>query len=121
MARIIGQNTSNKYIFNDLNYGFTNINDLENVKNIEELINTQVLRDIDLSDLSEMSDYSIRKICKKHNIEKTINEIREYPEAIENNNLLDYLLEKDKITVETSEMKSFRCGDCTLSLDRWFK
>ncbi len=121
MARIIAQNTSNKYIFNDQNYGFTNINDLENVKNIEELINTQVLRDIDLSDLSEMSDYSIRKICKKHNIEKTIKEIREYPESIENNNLLDYLLEKDKISTETSEMKSFRCGKCTPSLDSWLK
>jgi hypothetical protein len=121
IPRIIAQNTPNKYIFNDQNYGFTNINDLVNVKKVEELINTQVLRDIDLSDLSEMSDYSIRKICKKHNIEKTINEIREYPKSIENNNLLDYLLEKDKISVETSEMKSFRFGNCTLSLDKWFK
>lgn len=121
MARFVVQGDLKRYIFNDRNYGFTNINDLEKVENVEELVNTQVLKDIDLSDLSEMSDYSINKICKKHNIEKTIKEIREYPEYIENNNLLQYLLEKDRIDAETLEMKSFQYGHCTSDLDRWFK
>ncbi|NQE45163.1 hypothetical protein C5S31_03955 [ANME-1 cluster archaeon GoMg2] len=121
MARFVVQGDLKRYIFNDQNYGFTNINDLEKVKNVEELVNTQVLKDIDLYDLSEMSDYSINKICKKHNIEKTIKEIREYPEYIENNNLLQHLLEKDRIDTETSEMKSFQYGHCTSDLDRWFK
>jgi hypothetical protein len=95
-----------RYIFNDIDYGFINILELENYKNIDKIINTNALRKFKLSELNKLSDSQKKKICDAHDIEKTIKEIQIYPSLIQKGELIEYLSSKEKINNEKLEIES---------------
>lgn len=95
------------YIFNDLDYGFLDVADLvksEIHNDIDTIINTNALRNEDLEKISELSAYKQEKLCKLHNIEKTIKEVETYSSRIENNELFKYLASKEKIKNEIKDI-----------------
>jgi hypothetical protein len=111
-----------RFIFKNTNYGFANIDKLEAEKNVEEIINTRAFKPIgDLSDLSKMNDYQKQKISKQHDLEKVLLEIRQYQRYIEDNKLVDYLTQKEKISLENNEIKSFRIGTVSSDISGWLK
>lgn len=119
VSRFFSENTPKRYIFNDSDYGFLNVTGLEDVKDVDIIVNTKALKNIRLSELPNMPDTQLYKLCKAHDIEKTIKEIENYPSYIKNNELFDYLSTKEKIQTERDEMKSIQhyqpIGD------EWFK
>lgn len=117
-ARFISKGTPTRYIFNNLDYGFLNIKEIESMRGVDDIINTNALKSIDLSELKEASDYQIKKICTAHDIEKTIKEIQDYSSYIADNVLLDYFSSKDKIHEENLEIATFRNNQD--SNDEWF-
>jgi len=117
-AKFISKGTPTRYIFNNLDYGFLNIKELENIRDINEIINTNALKNVDLSELKDVTDYQLKKLCNAHDIEKTIKEIENYPVYISENKLLDYLSSKEKIQEERTEITAFRHHQNPT--DEWF-
>ncbi|MGD0954338.1 MAG: hypothetical protein ABR985_18425 [Methanotrichaceae archaeon] len=107
-AKFIPAGIPTRYIFSNSDYGFLNIKEVEDIKKNEEIVNTNALKTINLSELQEMKDYQLKKLCTAHDIEKTIKEIENYPSYIENNELLDYLASKKKIQEEKVEIESLQ-------------
>lgn len=77
-----------------------------------------MFKPLDLSNLKEMSDSKLVKICKIHDLEKTIKEIENYPNFIQNNKLMKYLEVKEKIQNERIEISSF--GQNRSNDEEWF-
>lgn len=96
-----------RYIFNDSDYGFQDIDGLEKIKD-DAILNTVAFKSIDLSDLKTMTNYGRKKVSTAHDIEKTIKEISQYPKYISGNELFDYLSSKEKIKAESLEIGSFK-------------
>ena len=107
------------YLFNVENYGFVDINELDNVKNVEKILNSVTLKSVDTSDLASYPDNELKKITKSHDIEMTLKEISQYPKLIDNSALFQHFSKKDRIKSETSEMSSFLQGHQN-SLEGWF-
>ena len=97
-----------RYVFNDEDYGFINTTELEDAKDVSKIINTSAFAKLDLSELKTMADSRLNKICKAHDIEKTIKEIEKYPSLIEKNKLFDYLSLKERIQTEKTEIESMQ-------------
>ena len=96
------------YIFNDDDYGFLDLHEINKTKNNDNIFNTNVLRAYDPDKISELTAYGQKKLADAYNIEKTIKEIETYPSKIENDELLKYLSDKDKIKIERTEIASLR-------------
>ena len=107
------------YLFDNEDYGFVEINELENSRDAEKILSSTILKDLDPSSLNEYPENEIKKICKSHDLETTMREISQYPRFIENNNLYHYFSQKEKIKSETSEISAFRQGHQN-SLEEWF-
>jgi hypothetical protein len=98
------------FIFNNTNYGFVDLNDLQYMKDRsrEEIINTRAFKGIDdLSSIQDISLYQKQKLCKQHDMEKTLSEIRQYQKRIDSDKLMDYFTQKERIRSENQEIKSF--------------
>jgi len=119
MMKFFSDSPPKRYVFNSTDYGFLNASELESVKNIDRIVDSTVFRKMDLSDLREISDSHLNKICKSHDLEKTIKEIENYPSFIENDKLFDYLSSKEKIQNERIEIESFQ--HTQPKMDAWFK
>jgi len=118
ISRFFSNGVPKRYIFNDSDYGFLNVSELENIRNVDKIIDTAVFKPLDLSNLKEMSDSKLVKICKIHDLEKTIKEIENYPNFIQNNKLMKYLEVKEKIQNERIEISSF--GQNRSNDEEWF-
>jgi len=118
-AKFIPSGTPTRYIFNDSDYGFLNIKELENVKNIDDIANSNALKTTNLSEIRDMNDYQLKKLCNAHDIEKTIKEIEEYSSYVKNNELLDYFASKEKIQGERAEIESLKHPQDPA--DEWYK
>lgn len=106
-SRFIPSAKPKKYIFNDVDYGFLDIAELNNIKNLDSVINSKALSNQDLEEIPNLSEYQQDKLCKSHNIEKTIKEIKTYAPYIEDNELFIYLSSKEKIQKERTEIEAF--------------
>lgn len=107
------------YLFDNEDYGFVEINELENARDAEKILSSTALKNLDPSSLNEYPENDIKKICKSHDLETTMREISRYPKFIEDNNLYHYFSLKEKIKNETSEISAFRQGHQN-SLEEWF-
>ena len=118
-ARFISAGAPTRYIFNDFDYGFINVKELEQRKNADEIANTNAFKNVDFSELKEKTDYQLKKICNAHDFEKTICEISNYSSYIEDSRLLMYLSNKGKIQSERAEIEAFQRHQD--SVDEWYK
>lgn len=116
-----------RYIFNDNDYGFVDIAEIEKNRDIDQIVNTQVLKNKKLSELNEIKYNEFVRIREAHDIEKTIMEIRKYAEYIENKELVEYFSTKNKIQNEMVEIESLnhksKSGKKLVNepkLDEWF-
>jgi hypothetical protein len=107
------------YLFDREDYGFIEVNEIENVKNAEKILNSNILKNVDLSQLSEYPEDKVKKICKTHDFETNITEISQYCKLIKKEKLFHYLSSKEKIRNETHEISEFRHGH-QINLDGWF-
>jgi hypothetical protein len=107
------------YLFDNEDYGFVEINELEDARDIDEIMSSSALKNVDPSSLRDYSEAEIKKICISHDQETTMREISQYPRFIEENNLFQYFSRKEKIKNETSEISTFGKGR-QYSLDGWF-
>lgn len=114
---IARQDKPKYYIFDENDYGFLDLTDLNKIKNNDNIVNTSALKTYDLDKISELTAYGQKKLADTHNIEKTIKEIENYPSKIENNELLKYLSDKEKIKIERTEIASLRPREA--SEDEW--
>ena len=119
VMKFFSDSAPKRYIFNDSDYGFLNARELKSLKDPDKLVNSTAFKNIDLNDLGEMPDSQLNKICKSHDIEKTIKEIANYPNQIVNENFFEYISHKEKIQNEKIEIESFH--NHTSPLDEWFK
>ncbi len=94
------------YLFDNEDYGFIEINELENAKDAEKFLSSNTLKGMDPSTLHEFPEDEIKKICKTHDLEMTIKEISQYPRFIDKDNLFHYFSQKEKIRNEASEISS---------------
>lgn len=107
------------YLFDTEDYGFVEINELEDARDADKILRSTTLKSVDISNLNEYPENEIKKICKSHDLETTMKEISQYPKFIEDNNLFNYFSRKEKIKNETSEISAFRQGQQN-SLEAWF-
>jgi hypothetical protein len=98
-----------QYIFNDVSYGFLDVAELDkDIKDIDAIVNTNALKKYDVAEIPKLPVNEQTKLCKAHNIEKTIKEIETFSSYIENNELFEYLSSKEKIKNERTEIESFK-------------
>jgi hypothetical protein len=108
-----------KYIFSDIDYGFLDVAELKDIRDIDDIVNTNALKTQDLAEIPQLSVYKQTKICKSHDIEKTIKEIETYSAYIETNELFEYLSSKEKIKNERTEIEKFKPHK--KEVDEWSK
>jgi len=109
-----------RYVFNEKDYGFIDTKELNNMKNIDDLIDTNAFKNIDLSELNTLGDYQLKKLCTSHDIEKTIKEISNYSAYIENNELIKHLSSKAKIVAERAEIEGINRHQSKSTDEEWF-
>ncbi len=100
--------TESNHLFDEKTYGFYSLSDVISNKGVdqEDILNTNVSRNVDFSSIEEQKPDKIKRICSANNLEKTIREIRGFPELISNEELIKYLSKKERIQDELKLMKS---------------
>ena len=69
-------------------------------------MNTNAFRNVDLDSIANQSSAKVRKIRSSYNLEKTLMELRNFPELIGDGALIKYLSEKNRIQNEIKLMKN---------------
>lgn len=114
------------HLFDNKTYGFFSLSDIISNKSMdqEEIFKTNAFKNIDLNSTELQKSDKIRKICSEYNLEKTITEIRSFPELINNEELIKHLSEKERIQVEIKLMKNIAdrgvISKQQKNLDKWF-
>ena len=119
VVKFFSEGTPKRYLFNNEDYGFVNARELENIKEIDAIANTTAIKKIDLSELQNMPDPQLNKLCKAHDLEKTIKEVEMYSSYIENEKFFEYLSKKEKIQSERHEIESLHNN--ASPVEEWFK
>ncbi|CAD6492822.1 MAG: hypothetical protein LAKADJCE_00374 [Candidatus Argoarchaeum ethanivorans] len=114
-------------IFDSKTYGFFSLSDIITSKDIvqEEILNTNAFKNVDFDSIAYQSSAKVRKIRSSYNLEKTLIELRNFPELIDNEELIKHLSEKNRIQNEIKLMKnvaekSFN-AEKQKKLKEWFK
>lgn len=119
--------TESNHLFDRKTYGFFSLSNVILNKSIEQedVLNTGAFKNVELSSIADQKPDRIKKICSAYNLEKTIREIRSFPELINNEELIKYLSKKERIRDELKLMKNIAdkgiISRKQKNLDKWFE
>lgn len=115
--------TESNHLFDRKTYGFFSLSDVISNKGIEQedVLKTNAFKNIELTSIDDQKPDRIKRICSAYNLEKTIVEIRTFPELINDEELIKYLSKKERIQEELRLMKNIADTKQQKNLDKWFK
>lgn len=115
--------TESNHLFDRKTYGFFSLSDVISNKSIEQedVLKTNAFKNIELTSIDDQKPDRIKRMCSAYNLEKTIMEIRTFPELINNEELVKYLSKKERIQEEVRLMKNIADTKQQKNLDKWFK
>ncbi len=118
--------TESNHLFDRKTYGFFSLSDVISNKTIDQkdVLNTYAFKNVELASIVDQKPETIKRICSAYNLEKTIGEIRTFPELINNEELIKYFSKKERIQDDLKLMKNIAdrgiISKQQKNLDKWF-
>jgi hypothetical protein len=90
------------YVFDRENYGLVPLSNLKSV----DILKTKAFEKYSLAQINLFPSSTLMNLCKAHNVESSVREIQKYPNFVENEELVGYLSQKEKIKPEIDLMRT---------------